>query len=418
MGDVATLTPNPHNFPDGQVGAIASHILGEMRRPQPKFALCCALSIVSFLAENRYAIKGWGTRLNLYQIVIGFTGAGKDAVYSQFMEIISKATYNGDPKESCTSGAAIQRMLSENRNVYLFKDEIWEMLQSTKGNNANSHARELVSVLMSLYSKGGSIYGGKAYANTDDNIDPIENPFVNFVGATTPVSFAKATSQSQVDDGFLNRMIVHRSEEVPPMAMPAGKSIPQGTLAHLRTMRTIGDPGQPIEVVISEDAASEFLGLSNLADINLINPEFGPLWSRAHENALRLAGVVAIGINFREPLITRSIADWAVGMVTGQLEEFTKLLQEEMSENLFDEQCKKALKIIKNASTYKDQQFHALLKIGAMPRGKLTKAMALKRAEMQNVVDHLVDTRQIKRGFTEETCIEFYIENSERTDEN
>jgi hypothetical protein len=404
-----SLDANQYGFPGGVVGELALHILGEMRRPQPRFALCCALSIVSFLSENQYAIEGWGTRLNLYQIVIGYTGGGKDAVYSLFMEIIKIVTYRGDPKESCTSGAALQRLLSENPNVYLFKDEIWEMMESTKGNNANSHARELVSVLMSLYSKGGSIYGGKAYAKTDDNIEPIDNPFINFVGATTPVRFAQATSQAQVDDGFLNRMIVHRSEDVPEMAMPAGRNLNQQTLSQLRNMQNHGNTDNPTQVAISDDAAAEFLKLSKLADANLTNPEFGPLWSRAHENALRLAGVTAVGINYRAPLITHVIAKWACGMVTAQLEEFTKLLEEEMSESKFDEDTKRALKFIKKAKSYKDQRFADFFKLGVMPRSKLLKLMKMDAGSLNKIVEFLLQSEQIQRDLT--GGIEWFLAN-------
>ena len=400
--EVVSMEPHLHKFPEGLLRDLAMHILGEMRRPQPKFALCCALSIVSFLCENRYEIKGWRTRLNLYQIVIGLTGGGKDAVYTQFMEIATKVTYRGAPRESITSGAALQRLLSENPNVYLFKDEVWEMLESTRGSNANSHIRELVSVIMSLYSKGNSIYGGKAYAKTDDNIDPIANPFVNFVGATTPVSFAGALSQSQVDDGFLNRLIVHRSDtDIPPMAMPAGKKLGQDILSALRILQNQGSPDEPVQVEIDSAAAAEFLSLSNLADANLPNPEFGALWSRAHENALRLAGVAAVGKDFRNPVITLPIAEWACELVNTQLTEFTALLEEEMTEGKFDQDTKRALKFISKASDYKDQRFVEFFELGLMPRSKLMKLMKLKAPDFQHLIDYLTESNQIEVGHSD-----------------
>lgn len=395
MSDVANITPHPHGFPGGVVGELVDYILGEMRRSQPKFALCCAMSIVSFLSGNRYAIKGWGTRLNLYQIAVGYTGGGKDAVWSSFMDIINQVGYEGDAKESCTSGAALQTMLSENRNCHIFKDEIWEMLLSAKGNNANSHQRELVSVIMSLYSKGNGTYGGKAYAKKEDNIDPIKNPFLNFVGATTPVRFGEALSRSQIEDGFLNRLIIHRSEDVPETRMPNGARLTQETLSYLQNMSAHGDSEFPVEVVISEDAAAEFKKLSLKADQNLTDPDYGPLWSRAHENALRLAGVVAIGIDFLKPLIDITTARWACQMVDGQLTEFTALLEELMSDSKFDEEAKRAMKCIRGAESYKDLQYIEFFKLGLMPRGKLLKLMKMKAPDFEHLVTYLIDSDQV-----------------------
>jgi hypothetical protein len=390
------------NFPSGLVGVLAEHIMGEMRRPQPAMALCCAMSIVSFLSENRYTIKDWGTRLNLYQLVIGFTGAGKDAVYSEFWRIIKHVGYHGAPRESITSGAALQRLLSEESNVYLFKDEVWEMMENINSCSGNSHMRELTSVMMSLYSKGGSTYGGKAFSNPKDNIDPIDNPFVNFVGATTPARFVSALSQSQVDDGFLNRMVVYKSETVPPLQTPKGAELNQKALSILRTMQTLNSPDRPGMVVIESDAAITFKALAIKSDTNLINPSYGSLWSRAHENALRLAGVVAIGQDIRTPVITRVTARWACELIEEQLNDFTGLLEEGMSENSFEASAKKALKYIQTAKKYtSDSKYSQQLKLGLMPRSKLMKLMRLPSPELFKVTEYLLGCGDIE---IDDTC--------------
>ena len=48
------------------------------------------------------------------------------------------------------------------------------------------------------------------------------------------------------------------------------------------------------------------------------------LWSRAHLKALKLAALVAVGVDAQEPIVTRQIAEWALGFVNREVELMIK----------------------------------------------------------------------------------------------
>lgn len=81
---VPELVPEPdkHNaplsWPPGLVGEIATYILNSSRMPVPSYAIAGALTVVSYLIRNFGYVAPSDTGLNLYQVLIGGTGKGKE----------------------------------------------------------------------------------------------------------------------------------------------------------------------------------------------------------------------------------------------------------------------------------------------------------------------------------------------------
>jgi Protein of unknown function (DUF3987) len=379
----------------GLVGEVADYARRSAHKPQPALALMAGLTALSAATANRYHVQYWATRLNLFTVAVVPTGGGKDRPARVAMEV---AALNPQVQSinDCASGAALLRALHRGgKNLLLWRDEVWQMIEAINSKNGQSHQKELGAVLMSLYGSAGSVMHGKAYANSRENIDSIPNPYVVFSGATTPQRFADALTNTQVADGLLNRMIVFRSDEVPASVLLDNLNRPESITAGLAAMEfQTATPEDPCLIKVNDDAKARLIAWSAHCDAQVAAAQkLSPLWSRGLENALKVAGVIAVGVDCMHPVITDKIALLAQNLIAHCLTSLSGALEVEMSETDFDKQCKRAAAFIRDARRYStDQRFGKWCKRGLMPRGKLTKLMALKPRELDEVMDYLGET--------------------------
>lgn len=394
----------------GMVGELMDYINRSALIPQPLLAIPAALTAVALLSGNRYSVAHWRTRLNLYTLSVLVTGGGKDWPANVMMEagsIGERALIVND----VASGAAMVKALDVTPNMLLWRDEVWQMLETVNSSKGNPHQKELAAILMGLYGAAGRTYHGKIYANPKDNVPPVQHPFVCFAGATTPQRFTETLEQTQVADGFLNRFVAFLVDTVPEDdAIPELERMPPvlvAKLKHLAELDIIADlDADPFDVssdlprviTMTEDAKAHFekYGKHCRTLSTKVTP-LAPLHSRARENALKVAGIVAVGVDPEKPEIDLEGAQWAVRLVTRCLMKLTGQLEREMSEGKFDKDCKRALEMVRNCRSYKgDKQFGKWCAKGMIPRGKLLKLMKMSSRELDTVTEFLVESKQIR----------------------
>jgi hypothetical protein len=298
--------------------------------------------------------------------------------------------------------------------MFYWQDEVWEMLQSADAFRGSIHKKDLTSVLMTLYGRSKSAYKGRKYADTANNIESISNPYVVFGGATTPARFMDALSQKYVADGFLNRLIVFQSKGVPEMLPPQANSLPAGMKQRLidlynpryESARAMPESMASIEVDREPGVDRKLSEFNQDCRKMLSNPNLGALWTRGFENAVKVAGILAVGVDHDKPIVTMEQANWSIRLVRHCIQSFSLKLESQMSESVFDSYCKKALGLIKRAADYHgDKKMGHLVSIG-MPRGLLTKNMHLKAQLVEDVVNYLRVSEEIIEF--EEQGITFY----------
>ena len=124
--------------------------------------------------------------------------------------------------------------------------------------------------------------------------------------------------------------------------------------------------------------------------------QYGPLWNRAGENAFRVAGNLAVGVDPVTPTINVEQAEWATWFIRNTMKAFALTLEEHLAESAFDAFCKKAYGYIRDAFKYrKSTRWGHLTKFG-MPRGLLTGLMKMKARDLNDVTDHLKTSGQIE----------------------
>lgn len=373
---------------DGMVGEIAAYAMASSTQPQPALALLSGLAAVSALAANRYVVAPWGTRLNLYGIAVAYTGAGKDRPAKVMAEVAKMGGLQVWSKSA--SGAALEAGLSESPALVLWLDEVWSLIKAANSKGANNHADDLRATLMSMYSSAGDSYNGKLYADSAKNIGEISHPYVVFTGATTPSALADALSVRQVDDGFLNRLLVFQSHDVPvpdaPQLMEMTPELHQKILAF--TKRLGGAPRKPRSIQVTDDAKVVAKRLSQRQVLEIgSGKDYGALWSRATENALKVAGLVSLGMDTANPTVTVERMQWATKLVVFCIESMTDLVEEKMAEGEFDSLRKRTLAVIADPLKYvADKEFEPLLSKGYMPHSKLLRQMH----KPVNVIDEVI----------------------------
>jgi hypothetical protein len=404
-GDLIGVDDDPMQYitpPPGLVSDLYDVAMGNAVRPTPALALSSALAGVSLLSRNNYLIDNSNTAINLYLLVIAHTGAGKEAVKGT-VELLARecSTAQCDIRESIcegfTSGAAVLRALSENPCQFFWRDEVWSLLESINSARGSAHEKQLGAERMSLYGKGNSRYGGRKQADARLNIKPVNRPYLVFVGATTPDRFMTALSSTQMNDGFLNRMLVLQAEGLAGVRRGKALGVPFPVVERVQNLLSAGLDhrllsADPKWIGMAPGVQDFAFKVSAFADQRIPLPQ-GAMWARLYETSLRVAGVVAVGMNPENPIITMDVMRWAARLATWSTARITLNIEERMCESPFDAACKKAMEFVASADGYlaNDARYSKYTRQG-MPHGKLMQLMKMERSEMRKVIDFLLET--------------------------
>lgn len=324
---------SPEEFPahvlkiPGLLGDLYGWIESCAVRPAPILSLGASLAVLATVAGRWYETPT-GLRANLYAVGLARSGAGKENGRSCAMTILRRS---GLPDlcgtDDVASSAGLLRVLHA-YPVRLFPlDEIGLMLSSITSHKAGTHERDILTVLMRLFSSASTSWNGKAYA--EKNAEPIEQPHAVVWGTSTPDRFWGALSGGHVVDGFLNRLLVLPQDgEIPPITTPAGSA--NRPPEHLcAALRRIGS-GEAVEqagtikgvvsastrttpytvpqtqgaAVLLAEAAERQRERQNVSKC----PE---AWTRAWEQTAKLALLAAISIHPDRPTITEDCVRWA-----------------------------------------------------------------------------------------------------------
>jgi hypothetical protein len=400
---------NEGDLPDGLVGDIARYCLASSHVPNPLFSVGAGLLSVSLLSRNRYLVMPTETTLNLNIIEVGPTSAGKEALVRAIKNIFAHLDAGDRMVDDVASGVALQRALHDapDHTVLFWRDEVWELLMAASGQNGSPHARSIVATLMTLYAQANGLFAGKAYGNNTHRIPAFDRPYLVFAGATTPERFTEALSSKHVADGFLNRLIVLQAQGDPAdfnfnvkSDLPADLATDLKQFFQPQIINADKDPNllPRVKIGCQSDAALEILKdfMQEARTKSTEDVQYGPLWNRAGENAFRVAGNLAVGVDPVAPAISVEQAEWATWFIRNTMQSFAITLNEHLAESAFDAKCKKAYSYIRDAFNHRQNQRWGHLTKYGMPRGLLTGLMKMKARDLNDVTDYLIISGQIE----------------------
>lgn len=294
--------------PPGLVGEIARWIDACAVHPAPLLSIGAALSIVSTLAGRRYCLPS-GLRTCTYVVGIAQSGVGKEVGRQCAVSLLDRCGLRKRVGTgSIASGAGLVARLSACPTQLFLLDELGRLLEAFSGKNAASHEREIMTVLMELWSAAPGVFLGKAYAEKEAPV--IEMPHTVIYGTTTPDAFYGALKGRDVVDGVLSRVIVMEvdhgqlaelepsanSGEPPDGLVQACKALARGPAdGNLEGLDLASVRATPRLVRLTDEAKVGAARIAAGLTVQLGRVEHRDLWVRAKEQTLRVALAMALG---------------------------------------------------------------------------------------------------------------------------
>lgn len=317
----------------GLVQAIAEYIYSSAPRPVWEVAVAGALSLMGSLVGRHYNVNGSG--LGVYNIILAKTGRGKEAAssgISSIMDAMSRSMpsvhmFRGP--SHIASGQALLRIMAEGKDgnnipsKLVVLSEFGHTMNIITAKDATSADIKTRQVLLDLYSKNswGSVIKETAYADKANNTAPVHSPNLTLLGDTTPDMFFKSVSLDVINEGFLPRFLIFEHEGKRVKANYNRNTYPPSDLVSrmltlLNQILAFRDSDQVHNINMDNDALKLMTDFDDYCDRKInMDDEAAEMWNRAHLNALRVAGIVAVGNNMFDPVIDSKAASWAINIV-------------------------------------------------------------------------------------------------------
>jgi hypothetical protein len=371
---------------EGLIGQVCDWINATALRPQPILTLFAVLTAFAALFGNRYSVKPFGTRLNIYVCGIAPTGTGKDQARKCLTILFEAGGAGGHIMGSdVTSDAAILKALEGNPSLVCLMDEIGLLLQALSGFNVASHRTGIVSMLMKLYSSSGSVFKGTEYADRKRQRVDIINPCQSVYGTSTKESLLDAYSGADAKSGNVNRWMIIEGDQNPetsslnfdnPITLDPPKNLVD-EISNIVANRTLSEFGH-IEISVTEDAQPL------LDQIWQVSQTKGPLWVRCFENTIKLAGIRAVAENLDQPCISLEHVEWARDLVLWSTETMVQDFERHVADSPYHRNMNRVLEIITNAGRdglTLTELSKATSGVGARPRNE--------------ILDHLIESERV-----------------------
>lgn len=343
----------------GLLGDIARWSQTYAFRPVREFALPAAISVGGAIFGRRWATPT-GLGLNLYQVAIGETGGGKDALLGAPKALLAKAGFRrligpGD----FSSDAALETSLRMHPSQLMPLDEFGKLAQAMMGRNAPSFAKLAAKALLEIYPRSapGSEWSGKQRADAmrDNASEPVHAPTLSILAVSTPEGFFEGMSQQTLEDGFLNRITVIRAGAAGPRQRDHARLEPPADLVkRLQDAYSASGPaGDLVEAKTRSASVAPTFRFARWADDDALRAiEEVEAWEdaatdagrrgvcgRAAEQTQKIATIRALFRDPADPAVTAEDVRWAFAMVRASIEAIEEGARSMMAGSEFETLC-------------------------------------------------------------------------------
>jgi len=322
--------------PPGLAGQIAEYHNYRSHRVAPIYGLATALASMSALSAGKYALAmpAGPASTNLFIMGLGGTGSGKEGLRSVVKDIL-KAADDTEAETSAASDIGLLRRLAKKRNAIWIPDEFGRTLRSA-GNPSGGHQYALITLVMKIFGLAFSSTEPRDYADAKNNIPPIENPYLSVLATATANSVTGAMTSEEVVGGTLNRfIIIPNTDRAPPFRDGTPEVMTEAMETTIRGLSLDGifspkiGEDKFIPITPTGDAVEALIAYRGEADAKRADAGAAEahLWARSYENALRVAGCIAIGDSPPDkPILSLKNAEWAIRFMRWSTQQAIGLL--------------------------------------------------------------------------------------------
>lgn len=320
--------PDPGPLPEeltrvpGFIGELAEFTLATGHSPNRVLAFSGALAMLAHLTGRGFADMH-GTRTNLYVVVLGDSGIGKDDPRKTNARLAQRVDFSESIAEAFASGEAIEDELYKCPSILFQSDEVASFFGSMRG--TNKAAKSMSERIRRLFTSSSSEYVLRSKANKEGVARTILNPHLCLFGTGVPEEFLDALTQNEIRDGLFGRCIILMArDEYSAQAARGFVAFPQGVVRIAERLaareKAAAESGVfSVNVVPETPEATELFAESRkafmelrkaLAEAGLVNARAQVV--RMNEKIAKLALLWAISENADKPEITKAAVEWAI----------------------------------------------------------------------------------------------------------
>jgi hypothetical protein len=330
IGTTSPMQAGPQiALPPGLAGELTQYFYGSAVRPMEESAVITALGLMAGICARSYNISNTG--LNQYFILLAETGTGKETLSSGldvFMETIGRtipnvAQFRGP--DGFASGQALLKALAKKPCFVSYKGEIGLTLQRISGPRATPSDIMFRQLLLDLYMKSGKNrkLGEHAYSDEQKTLPSVRSPCVSILGESVPSEFYEHLGPNDIAQGLVPRFLVIEAPD---------RRIPRNKLAGWAPPEPLARRvSELVATVIAMQGSNHVLDISMDADAEELMQHWEThcdnqrwegnrqadkeLWTRAYLKTVRLAGLLAVGVDYANPMVNVECAQWAIKLV-------------------------------------------------------------------------------------------------------
>jgi hypothetical protein len=344
--------PDHLTRPPGLVGDIVEWIVATARYPSRTMALAAALLVVG-TAVGRDRAGPTNSATHLYGLVLAPTGTGKAHPMEQAARLLqaSGMSANIGPSDF-KSGAGVVSLLARSPLSLCCMDEFGALMRRINDRYSGPHARDITRVLRMVWGKSFAPLvtdeGGSKQAET------IQAPALSILGASTEEEFYQSLGATEVLNGFLNRFLMavepdRRPEQepvadpfhVPPM-LASRLAYLSGAGGNLKGLTQTNITPRRVPWADTE-AKAVYDG------ITCPNGEVAPYYTRTREMAVRVATILACGIDPDAAVITADVMAWGRDLALYSAATMVRGVGAYVAETETQQQAKEVERIVRAA---------------------------------------------------------------------
>lgn len=321
--------PGSVTWPPGVAGALASFIYNSAPRPVKEVAIVAALGFLAGVAGKAFNIPQSG--LNAYIILVARSGVGKEAMHSglslvceELRQTIPMAQRFVDFADFA-SGPALQKACAANNSFVNVAGEWGRKLKRIADERNDGPMATLRTQMTNLYQKSGqgSMAGGIAYSDKEQNIGSVTGVAYSMIGETTPGTFYESLTPSMMEDGFLSRFIIieytgerpelnqNQERKMSPLLAQALQGLCAQALTNITKFHS-----EMVQFDVEADAISKAFDKECDGHINNSSDEsVRQMWNRAHLKVIRIAALLAAADNWIQPVVAKHHIEWALELI-------------------------------------------------------------------------------------------------------
>ncbi|XKM40344.1 bifunctional DNA primase/polymerase [Rhizobium ruizarguesonis] len=401
VADLESLT-----YPGGLVEDLIDWITSSAEQPSRPLALAAVLPLVATLAGARYSTGSKDTRPNLYTVALAESGFGKEHARSQIKRLLMSSQgvfddFSGPAR--IMSASALREVLERHSSVNCQIDEFGGFVREITDRKAGSHQRAISTDLRDYYSASTTYFEGAAYRGTPPK--RIYNPNLCLHGTSTPEQFWTALSSASAEDGLLPRLILFHVKGDKPTAVKPRRDVRDVPTLLLEKMAAVAgidvvkrrsatklpavaawQENKPHIVPWTPDALTLFRSIKVAVEEQerLVAAEGKPFVRRIIENAIKLALIVAVGIDPNEPVISEATFDWATAVAWSCAADMLSEVTERLADNQREANYKKIAGLIRKGG------------VNGITEGKLLdKCKAIEAWQREDILKDLLKANRV-----------------------